>query len=154
MFLEVWITLRLLFVGEEGTVLEDSFLPSLNQRAEQACRDWKAKKADGIEVSWGNAPSAAAMRKLSSHSEGKQFYVLWLKDRYGYNIAKLNEAYGLEAAAFTDLVESDFRSLDPKRPAVVADDKGFLGVLTETATNKVKDALRNCSGGLKLKGPA
>ena len=71
----------------------------------------------------------AAIRKASSDSEGKQMYVSFLKERYGYNIGRVNQAYGLEASAFTDLAESDFRTLDPRREAVVNDDRDFGQIL-------------------------
>jgi hypothetical protein len=150
-FLEVWISFRLLAAGAEGTVLEETFLSALRPRAAAVCQEWKAKKADGVSLVWGAKPSAETMRKLDSNSEGKQFYVLWLKDRYSYNIARLNEAYGLEAAAFTDLVESDFRTLDRSRSAVKKDDADFYQVLEETLTQKTAVLLETCAPGLKLR---
>jgi len=160
LFVEVWVVLRLLSPGSQGTVLEDLFLVALKPRAEAACMELKAKtdggvKKAGVEIVWGTdpetPPSAESMRGLESTSEGKQFYVLWLKDRYAYNIARLNEAYGLEAAAFTDLVESDFRSLDLKRSAVRADDADFAKILSDTAMQRAIQLVHACSGGAKLR---
>jgi hypothetical protein len=74
-----------------------------------------------------------------------------LKDRYAYNIARLNEAYGLEAAAFTDLVESDFRTLDRSRSAVKQDDADFAKVLEETVAQRVAGLLESCAAGVKLR---
>jgi len=75
----------------------------------------------------------AAIRGARSESEGKQMYVAFLKELYGYNIGRVNEAYGLEASAFTDLAESGLRTLDLRRTAVVKDD-GEFGRLLATQT--------------------
>jgi hypothetical protein len=77
-----------------------------------------------------------------------------LKDRYAYNIARLNEAYGLEAAAFTDLVESDFRTLDRSRSAVKKDDADFYNVLEETLAQRVATLLSRCATGVKIRWEA
>jgi hypothetical protein len=84
------------------------------------------------------SPWVSAIRQSSSETPGKQMYVAYLKERYEYNIGRLNEAYGLEASAFTDLSESDFRTLDRKRPAVVEDDREFGGLIVS-----------QCAGGIQ-----
>lgn len=78
-----------------------------------------------MELRWGKDFAAGDLRRLASSHDWKQFYVNWLKVRYAYNIAKLNAAYGLESTSFTDLTESDFKTLDAKREALKKDDKDF-----------------------------
>ncbi len=85
-----------------------------------------APKGTGtVELRWGGDFAVGGLRRLGSSHDWKQFYVNWLKVRYAYNITKLNAAYGLESTSFTDLTESDFKTLDVKREAVQKDDKDF-----------------------------
>lgn len=97
----------------------------------------------------GDPTGAAELSTLNSASEGKQFYIGWLKDRYGYNIAKINEAYGLEMTSFSDLSESDFKKVDRTRKAVAEDDRLFLADLEVTLQQKVDEMFQACAAGLK-----
>lgn len=63
-----------------------------------------------------------AVRRGSGESTDKQLYIAFLKRRYGYQIAAVNEAYGLEASAFTDL-ESPEAFAKARRNE--ADDRAF-----------------------------
>jgi hypothetical protein len=51
-------------------------------------------------------PISELIRRLPDEAPGKQQYVEFLKETYGYNIDRLNAAYGLEASSFTDLIRS------------------------------------------------
>lgn len=93
-----------------------------------------------MELRWGRDFALSDLRRLSSSHDWKQFYVNWLKVRYAYNIARLNEAYGLESTSFTDLTESDFRRLDTQRAAVQKDDKDFWGDFEEYLLAQVRSA--------------
>lgn len=97
----------------------------------------------------GDRTGAAELATLNSASDGKQFYIGWLKDRYGYNIAKINEAYGMEMTSFSDLSESDFKKVDRTRKAVAADDRLFLTDLEEMLKLKVDEMFQTCAAGLK-----
>ncbi|MCU0248429.1 MAG: hypothetical protein MUC42_17805 [Bryobacter sp.] len=66
------------------------------------------------------------VRALDENAVVKERYVAFLKERYGYNIGRLNEAYGIEAGAFTELLSERFGRLDARRPAVREDDREFL----------------------------
>jgi hypothetical protein len=74
-----------------------------------------------------------AIRRLPEASPGKQQYVQFLKDEYGYQIDRLNAAYGLQCGSFTELLSMDYRSLDRGREAVVRDDAAFLKILIAAA---------------------
>jgi len=71
------------------------------------------------------------LRRLPDEAPGKQQYVEFLKETYGYNIDRLNAAYGLSASSFTDLYSLDYRSLDTTRPSVRQDDLAFLKSLND-----------------------
>ena len=77
----------------------------------------------------------------------KQLYIAFLKKRYGYQIAMLNRAYGLDATAFTELESSDFKELDGKRAEVLADDLAFA---SELYAENVELAFRRVDGKLRL----
>ncbi len=83
---------------------------------------------------WTGATSAhlELIRRLPDEAPGKQQYVEFLKETYGYNIDRLNTAYGLQASSFTDLYSFDYRALDRTREAVRRDDAAFLRALNET----------------------
>ncbi len=89
-------------------MLEWLILACVCSRLELAARDW-----------------ADYARRQPAESELRQNYVAFLKERYSYTIGRVNEAYGLEAASFTDLTAIDFRPLDRTRAAVADDDKEF-----------------------------
>lgn len=93
------------------------------------------------EVEFRPAPSREwvdAVRRLPEEAPAKQQYVQFLKDLYGYNIGRLNEAYGLEAGSFTELASYDYRRLDTRRAAVRRDDEAFLKILTTAALDAVR----------------
>ncbi len=142
---EIWITVTLLLPGESPRVLD----LDLGGRIRAACAAVKQQDAVGIELEWGQPTGAAEIATQPSSSDGKQFYIAWLKDRYNYNIAKLNEAYGLESTSFTDLTENDFRRVDRKRPAVAEDDKRFLEDLAAAVKQKVDDLFQACAPSRK-----
>jgi hypothetical protein len=99
----------------------------------------RAAKAE--EVQFKPVPSLEwvfAVRRMREDTPAKQQYVQFLKDLYGYNIGRLNEAYGLEAGSFTELLTYDYRRLDSKRAAVRHDDEAFL----KTLINATLDAAR------------
>lgn len=144
-FAEIWIALSLLVPGEGARVLEIDLTP----RIEAACKQVLQRDAQGLELEWGDVTGAAKLATLPSSAEGKQFYIAWLKDRYAYNITRLNEAYGLESTSFTDLTENDFRQVDRKRPAVAEDDRLFLLDLAETVKQKLDAIFQSCAPGRK-----
>ncbi len=148
-FAEIWIVLTLLNPGEGPRVLEPETETSLRSRVGHACEKVKAEGAVGAELEMGQETGALQLATLASASEGKQFYIGWLKDRYGYNIAKINEAYGLDMTSFSDLSESDFRQVDRKRKAVVEDDRLFLADLESMLKQKVDEMFQACAAGLK-----
>lgn len=148
-FAEIWVLLTILSPGEAPRVLEPDFTPKLRLRVERACVAVRERPAAGAELEWGDGAGAAALGTLPSGSEGKQFYIAWLKDRYGYNIARINEAYGTEATSFSDLSENNFSRVDRARPAVAEDDKLFLADLEEMLKQKVDEMFQACSPGMK-----
>jgi hypothetical protein len=86
-----------------------------------------------VEYTWTGATTAhlELIRRLPDEAPGKQQYVEFLKETYGYNIDRLNAAYGLEASSFTDLYSFDYRALDRTRDAVRRDDAAFRRALNE-----------------------
>jgi hypothetical protein len=86
-----------------------------------------------VEYTWTGATAKhlELIRRLPDEAPGKQQYVEYLKETYGYNIDRLNAAYGLEASSFTDLYSFDYRALDRSREAVRHDDTAFLRALNE-----------------------
>jgi hypothetical protein len=148
-FAEIWIVVTLLNPGEGSRVLEAEMDASLQLRVGRACEKVKLEGAIGAELVMGQETGARQLATQPSASEGKQFYIGWLKDRYGYNVAKINEAYGLEMTSFSDLSESDFRQVDRKRKAVVEDDRLFLLDLESMLKQKVDEMFQACAAGLK-----
>ena len=146
---EIWVLLTILNPGEAPRVLEPDFTPKLRLRVERACAAVQERAAAGAELEWGDSAGAAALGTLPSGSEGKQFYIAWLKDRYGYNIARLNEAYGTEATSFSDLSENDFSKVDRRRAAVAADDKLFLSDLEVMLKQKTDELFQACAPGAR-----
>ncbi len=86
-----------------------------------------------VEYTWSGAGAThiAFIRRLPDEAPGKQQYVEFLKETYGYNIDRLNAAYGLSASSFTELYSLDYRSLDTTRPIVRQDDSVFLSTLND-----------------------
>ena len=94
------------------------------------------------EVEFRPAPSREwvhAVRRMREEAPAKQQYVQFLKDLYGYNIGRLNEAYGLDAGSFTELLTYDYRRLDPQRQAVRRDDEAFLKTLITAALDAARE---------------
>jgi len=87
-----------------------------------------------VEYTWTGATIThlELIRSLPDEAPGKQQYVEFLKEAYGYNIDRLNAAYGLQASSFTDLYSFDYRALNRSREAVRRDDAAFLRALNET----------------------
>jgi len=149
-FAEIWIAFALIGTADPARVLEIDFLEGLELRLRSACKATVDRNAEGLELEWGGKTGATELARLSSAAEGKQFYVSWLKDRYSYNIARLNEAYGIESTSFSDLAESDFRNVDRTRVAVREDDRLFLEYLASTMQQKVLEKFQSCAPGRKV----
>lgn len=102
----------------------------------------QAPKAGAAEeVSFRPVPAREwvdAVRRMPEEAPAKQQYVQFLKDLYGYNIDRFNDAYGLAAGSFTELLTYDYRRLDPQRAAVRRDDEAFVKVLTQAALDAVR----------------
>jgi hypothetical protein len=97
-------------------------------------------KAEDVE--FRPAPSREwvfAIRRMREEAPAKQQYVQFLKDLYGYNIGRLNEAYGLDAGSFTELLTYDYGRLDFQRPAVRRDDDAFLKTLISAALEAARE---------------
>jgi hypothetical protein len=109
-------------------------LPAEDPYDGAAMRNWaKAARAvlrneAKVEYTWTGATAVhlELIRRLPDEAPGKQQYVEFLKETYGYNIERLNDAYGLQASSFTDLYSFDYRALDRAREAVRRDDAAFL----------------------------
>lgn len=142
---DILVVLTILNPGDSPRVLEADFAPKLQVKVDRSCTLVRERAAVAVELEWGDGAGAAAIATLPSSSEGKQFYIAWLKDRYRYNIAKINESYGTEATSFSDLSENDFRKIDRSRPAVAEDDKLFLSDLEEMLKQKVDKLFQACS---------
>jgi len=142
---EIWVALALLQNGEGPRLLEIDLAP----RVEQACREVKKLEAVGLELEWGTTTGAPQIATMPSSADGKQFYIAWLKDRYAYNISRLNEAYGLDSTSFTDLTENNFLTVDRSRPKVVQDDRDFLTDLAATIKQRVDEMFQRCAPGVK-----
>ncbi len=100
----------------------------------------RAAKAE--EVEFRPAPArdwVNAVRHMPDSSPAKQQYVQFLKDLYGYDIARLNEAYAIDAGSFTELLTFDFRRLDTKRTAIRQDDDAFLKILITAALDAARE---------------
>jgi hypothetical protein len=114
-------------------------LPMADPCAEATIKTWanlaraRLRNEANAEYAWGGAGPAhlGLMRRLPDEAPGKQQYVEFLKETYGYNIDRLNAAYGLSASSFTDLYSLDYRSLDTTRRSVRQDDLAFLKSVNE-----------------------
>ena len=100
--------------------------------------------------SWNGGPIwgrelVLSVRRLSSEQTGKQIYLDFLKSTYGYNIAALNAAYGVEAASFTDLEGDLLTRVELTRPAVLRDDTEFLSALAREFFTVTIAELRSCN---------
>ncbi len=98
-----------------------------------------------VPANWREPVDAA--RKADSADLQKQLYIAFLKKRFGYQIVALNQAYGLDASAFTELESSDFAELDDKRREVLADDASFAA---EIYADRVKLVFQESKGKLRL----
>lgn len=142
---DIFVLLTILNPGDAPQLLEADFAPKLRAKVDRSCTLVRQRAATGVELEWGDGAGAAAIATLPSSSEGKQFYIGWLKDRYRYNIAKINEAYGTESTSFSDLSENNFSKVDRSRPAVAEDDKLFLSDLEGMLKQKVDELFQACS---------
>ena len=114
-------------------------LPMADPYAEATFKTWanlvraRLRNEVKVEYRWSGAGAAhlGLIRRLPDEAPGKQQYVEFLKETYGYNIDRLNAAYGLSASSFTDLYSLDYRSLDTTRSSVRQDDLAFLKGLNE-----------------------
>ena len=100
----------------------------------------RAAKAEDVE--FRPAPSrewVQAVRRMGEGTPAKQQYVQFLKDLYGYDIGRLNAAYGLDAGSFTELLTYDYRRLELQRPAVRRDDEAFLKTLITAALEAARE---------------
>lgn len=137
-------------------VFDPAFQSELQRRVGNLCRE-RSDDRLLIGYAWTDPPAAqpwvSAIRRLTPESAGKQIYIDFLKSKYGYNISRVNEGYGLEAGAFTDLMEGDFRGLDVKRATVQADDAEFRTILVERLYQLAASAFREAAPGRLLAAP-
>jgi hypothetical protein len=117
-------------------VFSEAVQTSIRAKVQQACEavDTAAMGREWVDFTRG----------LDSEADGKQAYVGFLKERYEYNIGRLNEAYGLDAQSFTELTSMNFKSLDRTRKAVVEDDTAFLFSLREIVDRVSREAVSRC----------
>lgn len=108
----------------------------IRAKVRQSC---EAVDLQSIDRKW-----VEAIRALPPESDGKQAYVSFLKERYDYTIARLNEAYGLDFQSFTDITSFDFKTLDRKRAAVEKDDEAFTETIREIVERLSKEGLKDC----------
>lgn len=139
---EIWVVLRLL----DGEAPEAE---AVRAQVKGVCGVVREKKAVGVELDWGEGPTARRLGGMAGETAGKQYYVAWLKDRYGYQIAKLNAAYGLEATSFSELLERDLGRVDRGREAVRRDDEDFLRDVREGVEAVVKPEVEDCVKGMR-----
>ncbi|MFN7541268.1 MAG: hypothetical protein ACK5TN_00495 [Acidobacteriota bacterium] len=147
---EIWLTLSLLDATTAPRLLDADVQASVRERVERSCKALRQSPEAHLELVWGGEVSAALLAAQPSASDSKQFYVAWLKDRYDYNIARLNAAYGLDSTSFSDLAELDFRQLDRSRPAVREDDALFLNLIASMTLDRVRSLLQSCAAGRKV----
>ena len=84
------------------------------------------------------------IRGLPAEADGKQAYIGFLKDRYEYTIARVNEAYGVDYSSFTDLTAFDFLSIERDRPVVMKDDEAFIQTMRDIAARISGEELTKC----------
>jgi hypothetical protein len=84
----------------------------------------------------------SAIRRLPAEHPGRQHYADFLKETYAYNIGEVDRAYGLDITSFTDLGAADLSGVDAKRPAVVRDDREFLGAIAQALYNTATAEIR------------
>lgn len=133
-------------------VFADSAGAEFSRLAEAACAKAKGS-SDGV-YKLSQLPDQQwleAIRRLTGGEAGKELYVGFLKDKYEYNINRLNEAYGLDSQSFTDLTGDPFKTLDRKRPAVESDDREMVATIRETVLRLLKEALARCDSKRALK---
>lgn len=93
------------------------------------------------------------IRTLPGSATGKQLYIHFLKEKYGYNVARVNEAYGTEASSFTELESATFERLDRTRAAVAADDREFAHRIVESFLKAVDPLPRELLPRAKVWSP-
>ena len=132
----------------------DPFGVDANAQYSEAARAACAvPKPDGfIGYRWTLPPVASLLRVLTGSSAGKQIYIGFLKSKYGYQIAAVNKAYGLDAQSFTELLESP---MVVRGTAVDRDDTEFESEVRREMVNDIRAALMRCDpahadGGLRM----
>ncbi len=93
----------------------------------KAVRELPLRDAVVVDTAPGDwRTPARTVRRMAASETQKQLYIAFLKRTHGYQIAAVNQAYGLDASAFTDLESWDFATLDESRAGVVKDDIAFV----------------------------
>ena len=96
-------------------------MPGLVIAALLLCQEAKAPHVFRGLLDWRQRVDA--IRAEPASSTGKQLYIAFLKRRYGYQIAAVNDAYGTDASAFTELESSTFSGVS--RAKLLPDDLAF-----------------------------
>lgn len=94
-----------------------------------------------FRLALGTRDPVGLVRSFTRGEEGKELYVQFLKDRYGYTIARVNEAYGTDVASFTELITMRFGG-------VAEDDAAFLAEMKSSWTAVVRAA---CKAGVSVR---
>lgn len=76
-------------------------------------------------------------RQLPADAEGKERYVQFLKESYGYQIERLQQAYRIDVSSFTELLPLRWRN------GVDSDDNAFLGWIAEAVFEATVRAIRS-----------
>jgi hypothetical protein len=79
------------------------------------------------------------VRALPASETRKQMYINFLKKRYGYQISAVNQVYGIEASAFTELESSDFAGIDLSKTK--GDDLEFAAELIHMEVEEMRRQL-------------
>ncbi|MBM3725177.1 MAG: hypothetical protein FJW40_07105 [Acidobacteria bacterium] len=138
----MWALLLLLSLRIEPVDLySETARTAVREQVRRACQ---AVDADSIGPAW-----VRHFQKLGASTDGKQAYVGFLKDRYGYTITRFNEAYGVDFQSFTDLETFTFDGVDANRPAPNGDSREFIAALREIAARVSAEGLRGCGGAPK-----
>jgi|GEM_PF-6660162 len=119
-------------VPEKGDVFSERYQSELRDRLR---REKASLNLDSVSRDWVDH-----IRALPAESDSRQAYVQFLKERYDYVVARLNEAYGLDAQSFTELTSLDFRRLDRSRKAVVEDDAEFVKSIRDVLLRVAREA--------------
>jgi len=127
----------LLFIRQTAV---DPVGPVFESRVRQAVAECSLAR---FRVSAG-APPVSTIRGLTGGEDGKELYVQFLKDRYDYNITRVNQVYRQDASSFSELLGRDFRQADGASESVRRDDAAFLEMLKSIWTRWVLAARERC----------